>query len=158
MHQHSLNCIREIGDKVYCTVTKDAIKNPRTSYPAKPLLFPQAKKFSDIFEDYAYVPMVGSSIPKFSERKAWTSEIRSSSGVMKIGPWTKIDTDEHLFVKPKANVLKRIKDSLIVIDDDETYYSIINHANGKSLICIYYNRILGDRWIALISTKSIPKP
>lgn len=153
-HTHSWSCLREMSGKLYCTQqVKDGratiVKDRKEGFPAKSLLFPNRTKFSQIFSKWSFEGSEGLPVQGFRGE---------SGGYMQIGSYVRNDGPRVLYAAVKDDVFQVLKKSLVLIDGDSTYFNFVNRGKGKTLVTVKYNKILGDRWIAIIDTSSIPKP
>jgi hypothetical protein len=153
-HTHTWGCLREIGGKLYCTEERtegkpSLVKNPKKSYLSHPLLFPDAKKFSDIFENHSF------DTENKPLRRMWTHK-SSHIPTLKLGAWTSVDDGPAMLVNPHPSVAAAV-DKALVVGDDETYWKLTRRSGGSTLVTVQYNHIIGSRWIALIRTSTIPK-
>jgi hypothetical protein len=152
-HSHSWSCLREVKGKLYCTEERTGglpslVKNPKKDYPSKPVLFPAAKKFTDIFENWSF------DTENKPLRRNWTHKSHIAS--LKFGPWTSDTDGPSMLVDPYPHVIATI-DSKLVVGEDELYWKLTRRKGGETLVSVQYNHIIGDRWVALIRTNTIPK-
>lgn len=110
----------------------------------KPLVFPRMRKFSQLFDG---VEKYDHSNPK-SDR----------TGLYRFSRWCthiKLRSQRWLSVTPKQKTIEKIASGLVV--DGSLYWEFIDWGDNRTLVVVHYDRILGNRWVALIDTDSIPR-
>lgn len=126
---------------------------------SKQLAFPYIERFLDkrlfsayAVEDHVFPKVLPWNGIDYSTGRPATSSIATVLYVK--GPdgarWT-------VNVMPSYELLEFIKRDMLMIPNDRLYFEAIDQKNGWSLITVDHNSILGNRWLALISTTTIPR-
>jgi hypothetical protein len=115
----------------------------------KPLAFPDVHDFHQLFTH------VG---PWSYSAKEQPPGVHSGGNV--IGPFLTVsgrDTDRRSYaVKPSAAVVSWLGSNLVV-KGDRIYFEVIVRSPSSALVVAKHNKILGDRWLALIDPSTIPE-
>ena len=121
----------------------------------KPILLPEAKRFSDLFED--------SFIAWEQNVKVRYNDVRIHGQVVEghmVTPYCVVSgMDEHysLYVKARESLIKAIEDNTIALENDYMYFEIVVYKDGSpALVICKYGKIIGDRWLARIDANTIP--
>ena len=130
------------------------------------LLFPEAKLWSDLFldqeqwqrENQTHLPLavlVGEPyLPHGKKRRVVPR--------MKIGPYCFLTTNEGQRADSfnikllNSDVLKTLREKMLLIEGDETFFRVWVHPDGTALVTICYNKIIGDTYMARIDSSTIP--
>ncbi len=124
----------------------------RAGYTSKPLAFPDAKSFDELFTSYA--PW-NSALSRRPTRQAIEGIKMGKHGM--IGPYLSMRGGNSLAVKPNAAVIDFVKNNMLPIVEDHIHFEIIDRGEGESLVTASYNKIIGSRWLALIKTSTVPR-
>jgi len=113
----------------------------------RPLLFPNADSFSDIFEH------VDSGKKIVAVLKSDDPQIKDKMG---IGNWVMMSGGKSFHATPKKVVIEALEKSLILVNYDEIYFEIVDRGGGDALVLAKYNQIIGSRYLAIIDPRTIP--
>jgi hypothetical protein len=158
-HEWNLFIIKnEISEKVLNELNIKADINPNnTNYFKIPLEnlqkyysgdralpFWEFNSFNDFFEEYSFTDKYP-DIPFQSNKISSYCHSRKQDGSFLT-----------LYVKPKQFIINWIKENMLNIGYDNLYFEIVEHDDGKALLLIHYNLIIGSRWLTKINIDSIP--
>jgi hypothetical protein len=133
----------------------------------KPLVFP-CESFSDLFERWAPytkevpswakpIKVTGPCIGKALKGKRKRNGEPDLNSHMFFDSYCIVRDRESLRVKPKQEVIDTIMRNTIIVEYDKMFWEICPHDNGKSLVVCSHNLILGNVWVALIDTETVPQ-
>lgn len=124
-------------------------------YTSRPLAFPQATHFSQLFR----------LVPKGTKGAAWVFEDynlrtgRARQETIYIGPYLSVSLGhQSLYVRPHPRVIEDIKRNMIAAGvNDEITFEIVVRDLEQALVVAKNSSIIGSRWLALIKPSSIPE-
>lgn len=143
---------------------------------SKRILFPEAKKFSDIFIATEWATNSTRTLePCKFQVPDWFGAVNSKtrSGMRKhrkvtveVGPCCggvlRQGTSElargefaHLYVKASKEVEEAIERNWV--GDSPGHYKIVIRYDGTALLLAEYDRILGSHWLALVDASTVPE-
>ena len=105
----------------------------------KKLAFPKVETFAELF---------GNIEPKQDRDFADKSVI---SNWLHYSPKFKSEYRE-----PLPMTLKYVRENMLPVDYDSIYFQLVDRGDNETLVTAQYNQILGNRWLAMIQTDSIP--
>ncbi len=126
-------------------------------YSHKPLAFPDAKKFSDLFEAVSpekTLPGGSIEITDYNIRRGKIFKAR-----IPVGPYCGVSGAlgyHSLYVTPRPEVLERLQQSTIASARDSLTFKVVVRDDGTALITADNNLIIGGTWLALIPASEIP--
>lgn len=59
-------------------------------------------------------------------------------------------------VEVSPSVVDYFTEHVLVINDDALHFDLTELEDGKTLVCLQHNQIIGSHWLAYIETDSIP--
>jgi len=129
------------------------------AFSAKPLAFPKLHSFRDFFES---AKPWKHDVGRGHEAKGveWRTKdpFTERMTTIRIGPYLSVDSPHESFeVKPKAFLIDWIKKNMLPVADDVFSYKVVARSSKQALLIVQYGRILGDRWLAYIDPKTIPR-
>lgn len=123
---------------------------------ARPLAFPEAQSFWDIFE--AAGPYRNTDPAKAHLTPAEWPLIRTANGFV-VGSYLSISgyhvPYSSLRVRPRPEVVEYIKANMLPIEHDRIFFKATVRASGEVLLTADYNSIIGSRWLAVVG--SVPE-
>lgn len=122
----------------------------------KKILFPDRHLFNELFLDAIIIPDF--SLGKYTSNKvhSWPLDSNGFAHLSSFCPVRANKGGSPLDVTPKVEVIKAIENNMLLSNDYTINFSIIVRDNGTSLLIAQYDKILGDRWLAILATRSIP--
>lgn len=131
-------------------------------YSGKPLLFPTAKSFDDLFSDAKVSRHKGT--PPRGWAKPWAQDDGNlvtgerSLELYTIGPHCSIRSKAGyggLWVNARPHVVNAIKNNMI--EAGSVSFQIIQRTPGdEALIVAQYEQISGSRWLAIVPWTTVP--
>lgn len=117
----------------------------------KPLAFPDALRFDELFE--SATPYDGQS-RTVTHRRSGRDRATVTSYCTGRGA-----KGEHfaLNVQPRRKVLDFINAEMLVVANDSIHFQVVDHDGGFSLVIVSYGQMIGSRWLAYVETASIPR-
>jgi len=123
---------------------------------SKPISFPKAKKFSDLF---TIVPKGTRGVPwRFEDYSFITGKKRWET--IPIGPYLSVrNPDFRSFsVRPHDFVVEHIKKNMLPAGPNDTInFEIVIRSPRQALVVASNSVIIGSRWLALIDPRTIPR-
>jgi hypothetical protein len=114
--------------------------------------FPDAKKFSDLFEEWKW--NVHHESEGYPPIKCDPKMTHSSTGVISdYCNAMRSALEDSLHVKPKPEVVDFINKNMFVSDYDSIYFEVIGRIDGV-LVLVKNSKILGSRYLALLPSSS----
>jgi hypothetical protein len=143
-------------------------------YLAKPLAFPDATKFSELFVAHSFDKngLDGPGIGNKYQGDSWTIDDynmvtgRTRKETIKIGPYChgRGPSGEFfsLYVRPTDEVVAYIKAHMLGLARDTIGFEIVVRRSEtddyEALVIAHNNLIIGNRWLALIDATTLPIP
>ena len=133
-------------------------------YTSRPLLFPDARAWGDIFVEIA--PWVSANGPTPA---GWAHPWRmpdSSSRAKRppladcpIGPFCSFrggETYRAAYVRARPEVYEEVKRNTIHVSHDTMSFEVVIRGDGTALLTCQHGLIIGGVWLALIDANTIP--
>lgn len=121
----------------------------------KNLIFPEAREFSDIFKGYKVI----TDLATYKDRvfHQW----KDNDGYCSLMAFCRVHgstqgPDVHLDVDPKDRVVFEIGKRMALHSNFRINFEVVVRPGGSALVVAKYDQILGDRWIAIIDSSTIP--
>ena len=103
----------------------------------KPLAFPEATRFSELFEEWRW--WIHERSLRFEENR----------GVSDYCAAHRTDLEDSIHVKAKGHVVEWIVDHMILPEYDSWFFEITQRKDGI-LVLVKNNAIIASRWLALL--------
>jgi hypothetical protein len=120
-----------------------------------PILFPNVKKFSDLFDIDKQPPIYDSRGSRY-----WRV-LHLSNGYASLSSYCMIPAKgkfkhRSIPVIPKLSVIEKLKSCLVV--PGELYFTIVRQDNDPTtgLVIVRYQQLLADVWLAYIDASKLP--
>jgi hypothetical protein len=114
---------------------------------SKRVILPEARRFSDVFSSVMPRPAGESAL----DLKVFQSDESKSTMAVK----DTLYCGHHPFrIIPKRGLLNQL--DLMFIEWDSLYWELTQRMNGTTLVTLRYNKIIGNRYIAIVRTDSLP--
>ena len=132
-----------------------------THHCGKPIAFPDAKVFGDIFNEVKTEQ--GDVNPYLRPQPFY---LHGSDGklvrdqyTVPVGPYCSVHTRdngyESIYVGVNREVQEYLKGHLLPIQYDSPSYQIVQWDDGRALVLVRYSQILGSRYLAIIDGKTV---
>lgn len=125
---------------------------------SKPLVFPEAKSFDDIFESFEeYDPSPGVMSPIVASFPC-EPVMGKAEPPLVVSSHCSVDGGKSyrcLRVQPKSEVLGWIADNMLRIGD-QLSFKVVKRDDGTALIVVTHSCIIGSRWLALVDASTVP--
>jgi len=125
----------------------------RAGYTAKPLAFPNVKSFHELFT---------SARPYVSKTDINARGVRATRGGSEantIGHYMVMrgrHGHEALYVSPSPALISYLSNHMLALGD-RIYFEVVFRDDNKALILARYNKIIGDKWLALVDASTVPE-
>lgn len=115
---------------------------------------PEAKTFGDLFEGHAFGRKPG------AERRRGHPNAGPGGYIEQYCSVTSHEEDPRVWgmdVRPTPAAAAVLMEMYGVVDDPDLYFEITVRAPDDAIVVVKYNRINGNRWLAIIDPRTIPR-
>lgn len=120
--------------------------------------FPEISTFREIFSAHDEILDLGTY--KSHTTRTWTFPAdRGETAEMWLSSFAHVSArgeTRYFDVNASAEILAFIDEEMIRVEWDTLNFEIIRWDDGFSLVVVKHGKIIGDRWLAVIRTDSIP--
>jgi hypothetical protein len=120
------------------------------SYTAKPLAFPSVKSFGELFT-HAQRWSSADLNARGTRLARGGREANTVSGYLTLSGQGR---RESMKVTPSAKVLSYLSENMLALKD--SLYFEVHLRDDGALVVAKHNKIIGDRWLAMIDSSTIP--
>lgn len=133
------------------------------------ILFPDARKFEDIFQSATPVrpgeSFRSSIVHTWTvDELFWDGKVRKDTGRAELDSFCSVwcspeQSYNHLSIVPKPEIIQMIGSQMLLCDQYRINFqiNIRDEKKGTALVSAHYNMICGSRWFAIIDASTIPK-
>jgi hypothetical protein len=121
----------------------------------KRLLFPDRHRFNELFLSWTVIRDL--SPGKYKSRRIHTWNFIDGPGSCHLTSFCSVRGEGIMLdVQPCKELIDAVGENMLLSADYNFNFAIATRDNGTALLYVQYDRILGDRWIAILATSSIP--
>jgi len=116
-------------------------------FTPKQIAFPETTKLSELFDSF--------TLRTATEH---LQSVRTDGGhtVSKGGHISGRDGLKCFHAEPTDAVLDYISNSMLNLDRDSLYFEVVIRNDGRALVVVKHNNIIGSRWLALLDASELP--